>query len=1107
LFKTTIGVSRMNKLLLSAGAAALLIGGAASADDHEGPTRLLSQPTVSADHVAFVYAGDLWVTDRNGENPRRLTTAAAEEDNPYFSPDGRHIAFAADYEGNTDVYVIGVEGGQPRRLTWHSGSDTPVGWSADGSEVAFHSSRETDHGRSGQLWHVPAAGGAPVKQMEARFFRGRWHDDGERLAYIDHGPAYRGLYGGAAGWRGYRGGTSPSIRILTPGEGEVVDVPGDRVNDIQPFWAGDKVVFISDRHDKRLNLHVFDPASGDILRVTDQQDWDVHWADGAGDDVVFEAGGQLHELDLVSGEQRTLPISLNPDLPQQRTEWKSVQGNIEDAGISPNGKRVLVTARGEIFTVPVEHGSTRNLTLSDGQREYPALWSPDGEQIAWIVESLDGQTLVVADQHGEVAERHALGEDFYDLHAWDAEGGRIAFSDQHVSLFVIDVESGDIERIDRSARQGGFDVAFSPDGRWLAYTLNRDNYLSDLMLYDFEEGESTRVSDGMADVASPAFSRDGQYLYMAASTNAGPIQFGLDMSTQERPYRAGIYALVLTEDGTSPLAPRSSEEEAADDEGDNGDNGENGNGEGKEEESVEVVIDFDGLADRMVSLPVSKGNNRNLQVAGDGSLFWMTYPQPGSSVDAPGQNGNDENHLMRFDFEERESKTVFSGLNGYDISAAGSHLLIYANGGVQVAEAGAEIKPEAVDLSGLRMQIDPKAEWVQIFNEGWRMQKEYFYAENLHGIDWDAVYEQYRPLVDHVGRRADLNDVMVEMIAEMHAGHNNVAGGDVYSESGPGAGLLGANFGVDDGHWRIERIYTGESWNAFLQGPLAQPGNEAREGEYILAVNGREIDAEDNIHEFLYNTVGEQVTLTVGPDADGDDARDIVVEPVDSEDALRLWAWVENNRRIVDEATDGRVGYVYLPNTAGAGYTLFNRMFFAQLDREAVIIDERSNSGGQAADYIVEVLSRPHLSNWVSRQGEISRTPFGALHGPKLMMIDQDAGSGGDYLPYAFRELDIGPLLGTRTWGGLIGIFANDQFVDGGVMTVPHFRFVDVDNEWSVENEGVAPDIEVKLDPVATNNGTDSQLQAAIEQIQAMLADYSDDIPDEAPPLPTELGQ
>ncbi|MFU8878183.1 MAG: PDZ domain-containing protein, partial [Wenzhouxiangellaceae bacterium] len=411
------------------------------------------------------------------------------------------------------------------------------------------------------------------------------------------------------------------------------------------------------------------------------------------------------------------------------------------------------------------------------------------------------------------------------------------------------------------------------------------------------------------------------------------------------------------------------------------------------------------------------------------------------------------------------------------------------------ADVGKDIKPENIDTSGMRMWIDPREEWAQIFDEAWRMQQQFFYAENLHGIDWDAVYEKYRPLLPHVGRREDLNALMIEMIAELQAGHNRVGGGDIHRESGVSVGLLGANFAIENGRYRLARIYSGESWNPFLRGPLTEPGNEAREGEYLLAINGRDLTGRDNIFRELHDTADKQVTLTVGPRADGRDSRDIVVTPTGSENALRLWNWIETNRRQVAEATDGRVGYIYLPNTAGAGYTFFNRMFFSQIDKEALIIDERANGGGQAANYITEVLSRRHLSTWRDRAGMPYNTPAGALHGPKVMMIDQDAGSGGDYLPYSFRHLGIGKLLGTRTWGGLIGISANPPLIDGGGMTVPFFRFVDADGNWSVENEGVAPDIEVKLDPVATNRGRDTQLEAAIDHILSELEDYESPVP------------
>ncbi len=1070
-------------------------------------THLLRQPAVSADHIAFVYAGDLWLADRDGANSRRLTSSPAGESNPHFSPDGKLIAFAANHEGNIDVHVISIDGGNPTRLTWHPGDDIPVGWSADGASVAFASSRETDHGRSDQLYHVAVAGGAPIKQMEARFFRGQWSADGERLAYIDFGPAYNGLYGGSAGWRGYRGGTTPSIRVLNPSSGEIRRIPGERVNDLNPLWYGDSILFLSDRDDKIFNLFQADPVNGDVMRLTDQDRWDIRSAARHDRHVVFEAGGRLHEIDLETRSRRTLEIELNPDLSQLASGWRNVRGNIQGARISPTGQRVVVTARGEIFTVPVEHGSTRNLTATDGVREYPALWSPAGEEIAWIVESLDGQTLVIADQSG-IGERRELelGTDFYQLLAWDANSGanrgRIVFSDNRLGLHVIDLDNGRVREIAHNIRHDDFDVAFSPGGRYLAYTLRQANYFRDLFIHDFNDSRSHRVTDGMADVAAPAFSPDGGYLYFAASTNSGPVQFGLDMSSQERPFRAGIYGLVLAAEGESPLAPRSSEEEPG-----SGKDDENGKDEG-EDEAVTTRIDFDGLMARMVALPVAEGNYFGLAVAHDGSLIYIHRTQPGATAEPPGEQWARDHRLMRFDFDKREANRLLTGVQGFDLAAGRKHIAIsLADGSLTTAEVGAELDLEALDLSELRMHINPRKEWAQIFDEGWRFQRDFFYAENLHGLDWDAVYAQYRPLLDHVGRREDLNELMVEMIAELHAGHNRVGGGDVYRESGPGVGLLGANFEIADQRWRISKVYSGEAWNPFIHGPLTRPGAEARAGEYILAINGHKLTANDNLFKYLHNTVDKQITLRVGPRADGGNARNIVVEPVGNESGMRLWSWVETNRQTVEQATDGRVGYIYLPNTAGPGYTFFNRMFYAQLDREAVIIDERSNGGGQAANYIVEVLSRRHLSNWVYRDGLISSTPMGALHGPKIMLIDQDAGSGGDWLPYAFRELEIGTLMGTRTWGGLIGIFMNPLLVDGGMMTVPYFRFVDTANNWSVENEGVAPDIRVELDPTATNAGRDSQLEAAISEILDQLENHRDEIHREPPLLPTELGR
>jgi len=1091
--------------------AGLGLAGPLAAQDE--PTRLLRDPDISDSHLVFVYAGDLWLAGRDGSDRRRLTSHPAEEYSPIFSPDGSRIAFAAEYEGNTDVYVISVGGGQPQRLTWHPGGDTPVDWAPDGSAVAFVSDRETDHGRSGQLYHASLEGGLPVMQMEARFFRGAYDETAQRLAYIDHGSGYNGLFGGTAGWKGYRGGTTPSIRVLDIADQTVVDIPGERVTDFNIFWLDGRIYFLSDRDDKDFNLFRFDPDSGRIDKLTDESEFDIMDAAGHGDTVVYETGGRLKRLDLASGNVETLEITLNPDLPQLRPGWKSVAGNVQGIDISPNGKRAIITARGEVFTVPADKGSTRNLSDTAGLREYPALWSPDGKQVAWIVESLDGQTLKLADQKGmEETQSFKLGPDFYELEAWHADTGRIVFSDNHLGLHFISLDGGEVERIATNARRSGFDVSFSPDGRWLAYNYEQPNFHADLAVHDFDSGESTVITDGMADVASPAFDPEGKYLYFAASTNSGPIQVGLNMTSQEHPYRAGLYAAVLAADGESPLAPRTGDEEIDQDDGDeSGEDENNGNGKkngsDEKDETPEVVIDFDGIQERIIGLPVAEGNYSSLQVAGNGNLFYIESPQPGESNQPPGESSAADNRLKRFDFEDRAAETVRRGVQAFRIATGGKHMILQINGnGLAIAEIGKKIDPERLDTSNMRMYVDPRVEWAQIFDEAWRMQQQYFYADNLHGLDWDSVYEKYKPMVVHAGRREDLNAILVEMIAELQAGHNRVGGGDVYRENGVGVGLLGANFEIANGRYRLARVYSGESWNPFLRGPLTEPGNEAAAGEYILAINGEALTADDNIFRMLHNTEDKQTTLTVGPSADGTDPRDIIVTPTGSEGALRLWNWIETNRRQVAEATDGRVGYIYLPNTAGAGYTFFNRMFFNQIDKQALIIDERANGGGQAANYIVEVLSRKHLSTWKDRDGLPYNTPAGALHGPKTMLIDQDAGSGGDYLPYTFRHLGIGKLIGTRTWGGLIGISANPQLVDGGYMTVPFFRFVDADGNWSVENEGVAPDIEVELDPVATNNGRDTQLERAIEHIKAELETYESPVPP-VPPLPTELGQ
>ncbi|MCZ6829262.1 MAG: PDZ domain-containing protein, partial [Gammaproteobacteria bacterium] len=878
-------------------------------------------------------------------------------------------------------------------------------------------------------------------------------------------------------------------------------VAGAGATNFNPLWLGDQLYFLSDRDEVTFNLFHYEPGSQQIRKLTDEQEWDIRAAAGHGSNIVYAAGGRLKELDLDTGKVRELNISIAPDLPQTRTQWKDAGGNIQHIDFSTTGKRVAITARGEVFTVPVEDGSSRNLTASGKRREYSALWSPEGSEIAYITESLQGQSLVIVDQQGGAElKEFPLGPHFYTLLEWSGgERQRIVYEDNHLGLHVLDIKSGKSSIIATASRRQSSATAVSRDGGWLAYTLAQANYQRDLVLYNFNTDKHSAVAQGNVDVDSPAFSPDGKYLYFAASTNAGPLKVGLNMSTQERPFRAGLYALVLSADGESPLSPRTGDEGGEDAE------------DAEEDEADDSVpatrIDLKGLPERVVALPVALRNYHDLAVGNDGMLYYLQFVQAGASVEPPGDNARDGNSLWRFDFEERSASQLLEDVSAFAISADGKQVLLsHADHSLSTAELGETLEPEPLALDGLRLRVDPRAEWALIFDETWRMQQEYFYAPNLHGLDWQAVYQRYRPLLDHVGTREDLNTLLVAMIAELQAGHNRAGGGDVYQAADTNTGLLGANLRIAGNRYRIEKIYTGEAWNPHLLAPLASPGNSAQPGEYILSINGRELRARDNIFAALQGSAGQQLTLRVGPNPNGRGARDIVVTPVESERQLRLWDWVEGNRRQVEQASAGRVGYVYLPDTAGAGYTFFNRMFFSQLDKQALIIDERSNSGGQAADYVVELLARQHLSGWADRDGMIFNTPAGALHGPKLMLIDQDAGSGGDFLPYAFRHLGIGKLMGTRTWGGLIGISTNPSLVDGGTVTVPYFRYFDPDLNWSIENEGVAPDIVVALDPIAANAGRDNQLQAGIEEILSQLEAYRQTVPRQAPPLPTRLG-
>jgi tricorn protease len=1114
---------QLRGLLLRILGIAFLLQLAAAADAADAAdARLLRQPSVSKEHLAFVYGGDIWVSDRNGGNPIRITTHPASEFAPHFSPDGRWIAFSAGYDNNIDVYVVPTEGGQPQRLTWHPAADLVSGWSADGKRVLFTSNREVANSRSGQLYEVPLTGGYERKVMQAVAVEGVWSPDGKRLAY----RPYTMAYAGTSGWRQHRGGDTPPIWIIDPSGKQLEKIPHDNASDSNPMWIGEDVAFISDRNDGAANLYLYDAHAHSLRQLTHETQWDVRSAGAYDRTIVYEAGGQLKSLDVASGGSTPLSIRLEQQSLQARPQWKDAGKNITSAQLSPSGKRVLITARGDVFSVPVKDGSVRNLTATSGVREADGLWSKDGQRVAYLSDAGGTQSLLVRDALGlEKPVRHALGKmGYFTLLAWSPDGRRVAFEDNHLHLYAIDLTSGAVALIDSTPRRRTFLVDFSPDSQWLAYTVVGENYFTQVRLHSFTAAKSFDLADSFVQTDTPVFGSN-ELLYFSASIDAGPTRVTLDMSTQERPLRMAIYAAVLSAAGHSPLPPKSGDEEVkggkdkvkdkdkkdkeeAEKSNDSGKANKAGEDDKAEKPPKATRVDLAGLAQRFVPIPVAERNYERLIIGADGALFYLSRRQAGSSTEPPGPNRTADADLYRFNLEDREEKLLRAHLVDISASADRKKLLLTAGEGkLEVADANEKLDAKPVDLSGVRMLVDPRQEWRQIFDETWRMEQEYFYDPRMHGLNWAAIRARYEPLLQYVQRREDLNELLVEMIGEVQVGHNRIGGGDIYSGTSEAIGLLGADYAVENNQYRIQKIYRGDRWNPFLVAPLATAGVDVAEGDVILAINGHALDSSINIFSLLEGTAGKQVALTVSRDATQKGTHTAIVIPIANEAALRQWNWVEGNREYVDRKSGGKVAYVYLPDTAGDGYTFFNRMFFAQVDKPGLIVDDRRNSGGQAANYVLEVLNRKYLSGWKDRDALVFNTPAGAIYGPKAMLIDQDAGSGGDFLPYGFKRLGLGKLIGTRTWGGLIGIAANPSLIDGGFLSVPFFRVFTPEGEWHVENEGVAPDVQVVLDPLAVNAGNDAQLDAAIADVLQQLKNAPELPRKSAPPIPTQVGK
>ncbi|MGE0102900.1 MAG: PDZ domain-containing protein [Blastocatellales bacterium] len=1031
---------------------------------------LVRNPTLSRTQIVFVYAGDLWIVGRDGGEARRLTTGVGIETSPLFSPDGATVAFTGQYDGNTDLYTVPVSGGVPRRVTYHPGTDVLLNWTPDGKNLLFVSQRASASPRYSRLFTIPVDGVYPTEIPLPMGWEGSYSPDGSRLAYV---PLPRGF----SAWKRYRGGMATPIWIASMADSSVEKLPRKDSNDFNPMWIGDKVYFLSDRNGP-ITLFSYDTRSKQVSELIRNTGLDIKSASAGPDAIVYEQFGSINLYDLKSGKTRRINISINADLLALRPKYEKAAGMISNAAISPTGARAVFEARGEILSVPAEKGDVRNLTNTTGVADRDPSWSPDGKWIAYFSDESGEYQLCLRDQTGlGDVKKFDLGNppSFFYSPTWSPDSKKIAYTDKRQNIWYLKIEDGKPVKADFLERGGGIQLSWSPDSRWLTYTKPLKSQYSAVFVYSLDDGKVHQLTDGLGDAGTPVFDASGKYLYFTVSTNIGPKIFGFDMSSYpHRPTRS-IYAAVLRKDLPSPIAPESDEEKVAEEKkaDTNGQAAKPAEKKGPEP----VNIDFDNFSQRILALPIPAANYVGLIAGKANTLYIAEVPDgPGPVTGAT---------LHKFDLTKRKLDKLLDGVVRGSLSANGEKLLYQKGPGWFIASLAQPIKPGEGRLKteAMEVYVDPKAEWEQMYRETWRIERDFFYDPGHHGLDLKATAAKYRPYLDTLSHRTELNYLFQEMLGELTVGHLYVQGGDAPDPKRVPGGLLGADYKIENGRYRFTHVYNGENWNPDLKAPLTQPGVNVVAGEYLLAVGGRNLTSSDNLYSFFENTAGKQVVIRVGPNPDGTGSREVTVVPIPNELGLRGLEWVEENRRKVDKLSGGKLAYVYLPDTAGGGYTYFNRYFFAQTDKQGIVIDERFNSGGHAADYIIDYLRKPLMSFWAGREGEDFRQPFGTMPGPKAMLINEYSGSGGDYLPYMFRRAGLGPLIGKRTWGGLVGIGGYPQLIDGGSVTAPHFAFYTPEGEWAIENHGVAPDIEIDMDPKAWREGRDIQLEKAINMV------------------------
>lgn len=1058
----------------------------------DGPTRLLRYPDISLDKVVFAYAGDLWIAPKEGGAARRLTSHVGDERFPKFSPDGKWIAFTGEYDGNQDVYVIPVEGGEPRRLTFHPTNDIVLDWTPDGANVLFRSDRfAAPPRRYTELFLVPPQGGTPKRLQVPRAALTSFSPDGGKIAYLETSQEFRT-------WKRYRGGWSLPIAIFDLKNNTYEELPKTDGMDLFPMWHGNAIYFINDR-DGVMNLYSYDLGSKQTKKLTSYKEYDIKWPSLGPNAIVYENGGLLCEFSLQSGKAGVIPIQVHAEDITARPEFKNLGEKISGFGISPSAARAVVAARGNIFTVPAEHGSIRTLTTDNsGIHEMNPKWSPDGKWIAYLSDKTGEYEVYVRPQAGGDEIRVTTDGGVYRYGpVWSPDSKKLLYWDKLHRLWWISTDDKKPVQVDQGDYADIADGAWAPDSRWIGYSKADRRGAGQLFLYSLDTKRSTKVSDGYYSDVNPVFDPDGKYLFFISQRYFFPSSGQLD---QRFNYYStdGIFALTLKSDEASPFSPQSDEEKAEADEDKEKDKAKDKakdkdkDKDKKDEAPKPVQIDLDGIAVRVASLPIKSGIYGGLD-ARKGKLFYVSQSQAAWAA-GDQQDGAPNLTLHVYDLEKREDKDVLSGIEDYALDAEGKKLLYKAGPALGVVEAAPDKKvgDGKLDLSELQVRVDPREEWKQTFREAWRIERDFYWDPAMTGHDWKVIGERYEALLPWVAHRSDLNYLIGEMISELSTSHTYVGGGDLPDATKVSVGMLGADFEPAGGYYRFTKIYPGENWDEAKRSPLTEPGLKVSAGDYLIAVDGHEAKSGQDVYAYFQNLAGKLVTLKINGKPTATGAWEIVVKPVSNESGARYLDWLATNRKKVADATGGRVGYIYVPDTSIPGIIEFDKALNAQLDKDGLIIDERYNQGGSIPDFYTEKLKRQLLAVVAPRDTKDIPWPPVAVYGPKVMIVNELSGSGGDAFPWFFRREKIGPIVGTRTWGGLVGIGNRQPLRDGGGVTAPGFGFWSTDNggEWVVEQHGVDPDYVVPQRPDLVVRGQDPQLEKAIELAKEALKSY-----------------